>query len=534
MITQERAEQLKQLTGMSPGGDVSAPQKKLSPDERLAAFRNRRKKVTPSDQEGQSEQQAKQPAASSGGLSGFLEDAGRNIGQFGQGVAKGVMSLPQEAASLGSDIGMRAAAAIRPNATYEQIKAAQEGGEGIIGGLSKGIQTGEEATKEQFSPKTGPEKLGFGAEKIAEFFVPVGAAGKVATKGAEIAMGAEKALSFGEKALNLGRGAVKLGQKAATEGFEMGARTALQEGKADERSIVAAGIGGMMPILGKGLGLVKGQLPKLSKKLEEINLRLTPAQRRQFTDKIDEVTDYLAKNKVVGSAPKRLEKITTKYEAMEPQLDNFLKNTAKDRTISKDQILRELDALKSGYQDRVDSDVIESQIDRIADTIKRKQGDLVPVLNLNKLKRSAYDSAYNEGGNKVLDDVMHDVGDTLRKNIESATEGLSIGGKNIADFNKEYSTLINARKLLKAATSRKDIGFLSKLISAGIGHTIGSTLGPIGAAAGAAVAPGIAETMAGTFPRSAMAATLKGVSEASIPEGVKTATKGITSQILQK
>lgn len=524
MISKERAQQLQEKYGISPGGtgatgmDMQRQEADYDPATEVQKFN--------SFLSGVHNPQSSQPAQdqAGGGVGGFLEKTGKTIGEVGQGFAKGVASLPSEAASLGKDIEERVEGAVRPDITYEELKKRHE---------ATGIGQGIEKTTEQFAPKTAAEKFGFGAEKIAEFFVPVGAAEKLATKGAELALGGEKAVGTAEKLASFGKKALDLGRKSASEAFEMGARTALQEGKADERSVVAAGVGAAMPVIGKTFGLAKGQLPKLSQKLEEINLRLTPAQRRQFTNKIDDVTKYLSENKVVGTAPRRLEKITEKYEAMEPQLDKFLKETAKDRSVPKADLLGELEGLKSKYQDRVDSDLIEGQIDRVIDTIKRKQSDQIPVLNLNKLKRSAYDSAYNEAGNKVLDDTMHEVGDVLRSNIEKSTEGLSIGKKSIADFNKEYSTLINARKLLKAATSRKDVGFLSKVLSTLIGGSIGSVGGPMGSAIGAALAPSVTEVAAGTLPRSAVAAGLQKASQASIPEAVKTGAKALMSQGIQ-
>jgi hypothetical protein len=182
----------------------------------------------------------------------------------------------------------------------------------------------------------------------------------------------------------------------------------------------------------------------------------------------------------------------------------------------------------------VDTDVIEGQINRIIKTIQTKQPDMVPPLNVNKLKRSSYGSAYNDAGNKVLDDVMHDVGDVFRKNIEDATEGLQIAGKDIAGFNQEYSTLITARKLLRTAESRKDVGFLSKLISSLVGGSIGSVAGPVGSAVGASLLPGATEVLVGTLPRSLLAAGLRSASEKSASKITNPFLKGVTSQILQK
>ena len=260
----------------------------------------------------------------------------------------------------------------------------------------------------------------------------------------------------------------------------------------------------------KGLGLTKDALPRWSKALEEVNLRLTPVQRRTMKTKIDDVTEYLSKNNFVGTAEKRLEMIEEKYRQMEPELEDFLSNTAKGVATPKKSLISDLETLKTKYQNRVDTDAIEGQIDRVIKTIELKQPDLVPLTAQNSLKRSAYNSAYNEAGNKVLDDVMHDVGDVFKSNIEKSTVGMRIGTRNIAEFNREYGTLINARKLLRIAASRKDIGFTSKILSSLVAGGIGSSIGgAVGMAAGAAVGPKIAEMIAGTATRSAISSGLR-------------------------
>lgn len=375
----------------------------------------------------------------------------------------------------------------------------------------------QEQIKEQYlTPEGTAQKIGFAAEQIGEFFVPVGGV----AKGAALATRGAKAL--------------RIVKQSAATAFEQGVRTSIQQGKVDERSVIAAGTGAMMPVLGAGLGLVKNQLPRWSQKLEEINLRLTPAQRRQFADKIDDVTKYLSEKKIVGTATKRLDRVTQQYETMEPQLQKFLTQDAKNVTIPKQQLLDNLDDLKARYQDRVDTDLIDTQIDRIKNTINKNQGDAIEAFKINKLKRSAYDSAYNEAGNKVMDDVMHGVGDILRTNLEGVTQGMKLNGRSIAQFNKEYGTLINARKLLTTAASRKDVGFLSKLVSTFVGGALGSSAGPVGAAVGGAIAPAIAERAAGTLPRSALAAGLRAASETAVPEAVKTVGKALTSQVIQQ
>lgn len=441
----------------------------------------------------------------------WFDSMSKAIGEFGTGVAKSFMKLPTEAAELGSELGLRGAAAMR-GVSYEKLKSAAQGDAGVLGGLQKGAEKAD-----WLKSKTGAEKAGEAVGDIGQFFIPVAGAEKTAATAAKFGKYGEqfaKALGMGEKGTKLISAAGKLGVKSVAEGMEAGARLAMQQGKVDQETVNMAMMGAAMPVIGEGLGLLKPQLGKWARELEKVNLRLTPAQKRTFADKIDDVSSYLVENGITGTAPKRLEKVVERYEAMEPKLQEFLTKTAADRSVSTQDMIAKLKNIKSAYQNRVDTDVIEGQIDRVIKNLTAKQGEAIPVVNLNSLKRSAYSSAYNEAGNKVLDDVMHDVGDVMRKSIEDATTGLQIEGRGINEFNKEYGTLIDARKLLQTAASRKDVGFLSKLVSSLVGHTVGGFAGPVGGAVGAAIAPGMAEVIAGTAPRSFVASGLESASKA--------------------
>jgi hypothetical protein len=219
---------------------------------------------------------------------------------------------------------------------------------------------------------------------------------------------------------------------------------------------------------------------------------------------------------------------------MEPKLEEFLtKGDGKDIVVPKQEVIDSLQAIKMSFQDRIDTDIIESQIDRIISTINTKQADQIPLKAVQSLKRSAYDNAYNEAGNKVLDDVSHSIGDTFRSLIEKSTEGYKIDGKDIAAFNKEYGVLINTRKLLKIAASRKDVGFLSKLVSSAVGGMIGSIGGAFGSAAGVAVGPAVAEMTVGTPTRSAISAGLRTLSNIKAPN-IKPLIRAGASKAIQQ
>lgn len=262
--------------------------------------------------------------------------------------------------------------------------------------------------------------------------------------------------------------------------------------------------------------------PAFASALEKASLRLTPAMKRDLGPKIKQVTDFLLKNRVVGSPTERTSQVDTIYKNMETQLQKFLdtNNTAKGIAASRSEILSDLEALKSSYRDSRDYQAAIRQIDE-AKALFEKGGTFVrekiPIARLNELKRTTFDGAYNKAGTKVLDDVERAIGGVFKQHIEDATAGLKIGTEKIADFNKEYGTVITARNLLRTAESRDEVGLVGKIISTLAGGSIGAALGggEVGATAGLVAGNLIAPTVAGTAMRSNVAQIAAKIGEAA-------------------
>jgi hypothetical protein len=335
--------------------------------------------------------------------------------------------------------------------------------------------------------------------------------------------------SFGNVALNvLTPGAFKGGlAKQALKNAGLGAGYGLAGGLYDnkkgldllEATEAGAGIGAALPIAGKLLSATTQKVfPKLAQGLEEKSLRLTPVQKQNLGKDLNEITDYITSKNIIGTPEKRYAKISQLYEGTETKLQNWL--SAQKIVVNKEQVISKLEGLKAAYSsgahpDERDLFAIERQIDGVIDLLKAKYPDAVPLERLNNLKRSTYKNAYNKAGDKVLDTVEHDIGDVFRTTIEESTKGKTIGLQNINQFNKEYGKLIKARKLLRIAQTRPQIGLVGKLVSAGIGAGIGNTLGSlVGGAVGAAAGPKVGEMVAGTATRSLVGAGFKKASNA--------------------
>jgi hypothetical protein len=271
------------------------------------------------------------------------------------------------------------------------------------------------------------------------------------------------------------------------------------------------------PISATGSALsvaAKQTFPWLSRNIEKSNLRLTPAVKRNLGTRVNEITDFLASKKIVGTPEQRFDKATTMYNAAEDALDTFFGQMAKGTGIRKDSVVRGLQSLKGFYKNDRDSAVIDRQIDSAVSAIKKNQGDIIPYKNLNDFKRSTYKNAYNKAGDKVLDDVEHSIGDIINSQLIEELKGLKIDGQSFDEFNRNYGLLIQSRKLLKAAIGKSEIsGLTERALGALIGSLIGTTAGPAGSfsggAAGFTFAPAAFSNLPITAARSALGAGLQ-------------------------
>lgn len=317
-------------------------------------------------------------------------------------------------------------------------------------------------------------------------------------------------------------GAKAVAAKALAEGVvagsTIGAGAGLAEGKGPwTKALETGAIAAALPVVGAVFGKAT---PWLANKLETLNLRLTPVQKTNLGSRLDAVTDFIRKNDIVGSPQTRFEKVTEIYNGMERKLQNFL---AKNSSLSvpRSKIVQELEDLKTLYRSDRDFGSISRQIDEAKALLEKNYPSEVRLTRLNKLKRSTYEGAYSRtGNNKVLDDVEHAIGDVFRKNIEKATDGLVVDGLPISGFNKEYGTIITARKLLKTAAGRPEIGLVGRIISTIIGTSIGAATGGVaGGAIGTAVGQNIGGLVAGTGVRSGLANLLTRAETASAGVG---------------
>jgi hypothetical protein len=425
---------------------------------------------------GLSPQEAMKPAPSEG------FSVGRTIG-----------NIPKSAGGL---IGGVVGAAVHP------IRTAKAVGSVAAGGVEK-IIPGRQAEEASFDQLVGHYKERYGS--VDHFLKtleddPVGVLADAST----VLGGAGAALK--------GAGSVS---KAATLS-SAGARAARVAEAINPISMAASGIS----------KAAQSTFPWVARTLEKSNLRLSPAIKRELGGKIDEITDFLAQKKIIGTPPQRFEKATIMYDKAEDALDSFFGSIAKGHGIKKESIVRGFQSLKGQYKNDRDSAVINRQIDSAIKAIKQNQGDVIPYKNLNQFKRSTYKNAYNQAGDKVLDDVEHAIGDVARQQLEEGLKGLKIGGQSFEEFNRQYGLLIQGRKLMKAAIGKPEMSAITeRLLASLVGGAVG---GLPGAGAGLAFGKAAFEAVPVTAARSATGAALRTAADAKVPATLRKAAVPVT------
>ncbi len=491
MATKSLLNELKKQ-GIQPGGSIDTQQQQESPIQNHGGtLLEKLQGVQPNSQNFAQPTQIRNSSfieniLNTNPVSRGLESAGVGIGNIGIGGFKGALSTASTVSTLLGKL-----TGIKPVGIDEQFR-------------------------QSLQPKGLAQKIGFNLEQIGEYLVPIPGAS-----------GAKLLAASGAKLL----AATRAGQAAKLarplmEGIDLGLRGLIQTGSIEEAKksgLTGVAFGGLGEVI---TPLAQKAFPAISRALEKTNLRLTPVQKTKLGEKVNEAADYIVKNKISGTPAQRVEKINIKYDQAENDIQKLLNQTAKDRSVSNKELVTQLNSLKSQYKNERDVLAIEKQIDDVIKLVRTRYPKDIPVSSLNELKRSTFKNAFNQAGDKVSDDVEFAIADVLKNGIEDSTKGLKVQGKSVADFNREYGTIIQARKLLKIAEGRKEVGLLGNLVALGIGSSLGRALGgPVGSAIGLAGGQTVAKGVAGTLPRSLLSQGIEKLGSVNLGKAFSTAAR---------
>jgi len=454
---------------------------------------------------------------------GFLEKAARGVWgasqkvggvlqSVGMGMQKGALSTVKSVEDLGSGIGDKMADSRVGKAVGKTLVNAFDISKEEASSAQKFVEE-TKITEEQVTPEGALEKLGFGAEQLAELFVPAGSAmgvGKLTSKlpaAVRISKGLQGmgvASSVAEKAARFVEGGLKIGAKAVGEGFDVAAKRTVQTGNVEEsieEGKTAALLSSAFQIGGKVLNIANKDIRKA---MENANISFGGERAGRLRSRIDDASAYLADNPIVGGRESRLAKMNGKIDEMEDVLSDSLKAVSGEKgfapVVNVKKFIGEKTKDGGEYVGGVLDDVAEeyrgtnfyqdaiNEVKKIKKNIAESFGDdaVMTFDDINKFKRSLWKGSYNKAGLEVADEIGHEAGSIFKNQLDdlASKEGFMVGGKPFREFLDEYGRALNARKFLKIASSKSDIGLAMKLLTGGVGASVA---GPAGILAGSTV-----------------------------------------------
>lgn len=414
---------------------------------------------------------------------GVFKRIGTGVGNILKGAAKGLghtissstqlaeQGLNQTAGRVGNAI-----ATSGKNFSAPQPSQAQQN---IISKVNQALQ-----------PTTLGQKVGFGAEQVAEFLAPGGAeadAVDAADKGAE-------ALDLSEKATN----AIKIGTRTVTSAATNAAVTAAQGGSKSD--VATSGIlGGVFGAVSKP---VEDLIQKLPENLWSGILNRTMAKVAKNPD----LPEQAAGTGLVGSAESLSKQAGQAIQKLEVNLDSVLSGA--NGKIDGPTVAHYLDTLKNTYANVPGESHSVSVIANLQQELADK-GEM-SALDANQLKRDIYGIVAKSYGKGTLEvPAKTEAQKIAASGIKQEIEKIAPEAKNINAQQGIYIQMKNAidRQLNMGegkGAGKTGLG-LYKLLTGGIGATVGALSSPdksitgrlAGAGAGAVVgagAEGIAES----------------------------------------
>lgn len=411
-----------------------------------------------------------------------VQQGEKGLQGFATGLGKSVAGTVTGAGTVLQNIGTGITKALLPQSLEQKFGVDQIG----IQALKPGTQQNQ-TLRQALEAKGFAEKFGKTTGDIGTFI----AGGELASAGTA----------------GLGRLTSTAGQVASDVAIQS-AQQGSTEGAGNQALTTAAlsSVPLIGPLIGK-IGVGKFA-EKIASNLEKINLRLTPTQKANLGNKLDDITSFLAKEKIVGTPTERLNKITKIYNNFETKVQDTLKNSGVKYT--KEQIIKSVDSIPEQYLSEVDNPAVYNQmrqeVKQFKKFIEEQPSEFIDATRVNNFKRSFASNARNKA-DFVISDAREAMSDGIYNLLKKDVPGLE-------KLNQEYAPVIISRKLLKAASGRGELGLIGNLVSGGVGSAVGTAVGgPVGTAAGFVVGPKIGEVIAGTKSRSFLGSKIQSLAE---------------------
>lgn len=335
-----------------------------------------------------------------------------NVGGVAKGFAKGVGSLFTGTARLGQKIANVGERAL---------------------GLKETQLAGYDRAQEALTPKGTAEKIGYGAEQIAEFLIP---SSKLARVG--------KAVESGSKLLRAPQFAQKLSSiagRSALEASAAGGQQLLHDNADDAKT--AALVAAAFPVIGAGLSVGKSVLRAVGEKVQDTVLRATA---KDIADGFSVAN--LRKYDVGGSLSETVAKTHTKLNQLSSKLRSVLRNS--DTVVNLNQAIESTEKLLASKKGSTFGD--NAGISRVLASLKEEvsgvagPNGLVDLVEATNVKRGAgtkgawaYGRPDPDAG--AVETVYTNFYNVLKRQIEKAADRTLQAGR-VKALNKAISELI--------------------------------------------------------------------------------------------
>lgn len=327
--------------------------------------------------------------------------------------------------------------------------------------------------KGTFTPKTTSQKIGFGAEQIAEMFIPIpgGAKAKAATK-----------LAGGAKGI-LGRGALEAG--------ELGLKTAIQTGGDAKETAKSAAIGGAFGI---GAGLLSKTAaktaPKLRASAERGMAKALGPTTKAMKLQTEKVSPELVKRGFKGLTRGDLaKKAASNLEKATDDLNRVIESIPPGTRVNAKSILKALQDSKAAYM--VDDVIVEPRAVKAIDDMAKTVKEMGPKVSFESMRnlRQILDKSVAKSKGFLLDEASTFSIAAKRDASNAIRRELAKQFPDLAKVNAEYSFWRNVDDILTETLQRTSAQStpLGEQILGGAGAAGGFASGGIGGAVTGAV-----------------------------------------------
>lgn len=328
--------------------------------------------------------------------------------------------------------------------------------------------------KERLAPHGMTEKFGFGAEQVAEFFIPAGAVAKVG-KVAEAGIGGLNLASQVGRAGGIAESALKLGAKVGLGASEAAGITALQGGDKSDIKL-AAGLGAGLSVVAKGIESVLNKVPQTA---WSSILKRTPTEAA----KNPALPKQAAQAGLTGLTRQGIaNKAQEAIQSIEVTLDDLLsKSGAK---INQGKIVGYLSDLRHSYAAIPGEQSSVKVIDNIIDDLYSgfKTGKSMSAVEANQLKRDIYSviaKSYGKGAFEIPAKV--EAQKAIARALKTEIEKVIPEAKTL---NQRQAVYIQIKKALDKTIARTEgkgiagtgVG-LYDLLTLGVGTGAGAATG---------------------------------------------------------